>query len=178
MKKNDIEDTLFIEDDEEDTISGRFLTFLLGNEYYGIPIRYILEIIEIQEITEVPNMPAYYKGVINLRGKVLPVMDLRLRFNLPERAFDDRTCIIVCEINNSIASIIVDTVEEVVEIPKENIEPPPKFNSLDSKNRYISGMGKIGDRVVINLDMENIFSEQEIVSKPVEQKEQRETCEV
>ena len=110
-----------LEDDyeeDEDTQEDKFLTFVLNREEYGIEIRHVTEIIGIQSITEVPDMPHYIKGVINLRGKVIPVMDVRLRFGVAEREYDDRTCIIVINIEEQSVGMIVDRVSEVLDIPK------------------------------------------------------------
>lgn len=169
LKQQVAEEHFFDTDEEdEDTQANKYLSFHLATESYGVSIRYIIEIIEIQQITEVPNMPDFVKGVINLRGKVIPVVDLRLRFHLPEREYDDRTCIIVTEINETTIGFIVDTVEEVVEIPLENIEPAPNFKSSSVKERYISGLGKIDHQVKILLDLNKILYEKdlEVLSQP------------
>ena len=126
LKERDIE-ILDLYDEDEDTQANKYLSFKIGKEAYGIGIKFITEIIELQKIIEIPDVPNYVKGVINLRGKVIPVIDLRLRFNMEERVYDDRTCIVVVDINKTAVGIIVDTVEEVLEIAEKNIEPPPKF---------------------------------------------------
>lgn len=149
------------DDENEDTQANKYLFFRIGNESYGIGIRFIIEIIELQHISEVPEMPPYVKGVINLRGKVIPIVDLRLRFGMEERAYDDRTCIVVTEINGVIIGLIVDTVEEVMEIPEDQIDPPPRFKTSAGKDRYIYGMGKVGDAVKIILDVEKVIQDQE-----------------
>ncbi len=136
----------------EDTQEGKYLTFHMGGEDYGIEIRYVTEIIGIQRITEVPDMPSFIKGVINLRGKVIPVMDVRARFGLPPRDYDERTCIVVVQINTTFVGLVVDNVNEVANIPPENIEPPPRSNSSAS-SEYIQGMGKMGDKVKILLNV-------------------------
>lgn len=138
-------------EEDEDTQEDKFLTFVLNGEEYGIEIRHVTEIIGIQSITAVPDMPHYIKGVINLRGKVIPVMDVRLRFGLEERAYDDRTCIIVINIEEQSVGMIVDRVSEVLDIPKSDVEPPPKVNKAES-SRFIKGMGKVDERVKILLN--------------------------
>ena len=143
-------------EEDEDTQVDKFLTFLLCQEEYGIEIRYVTEIIGIQNITEVPDMPHYIKGVINLRGKVIPVMDVRQRFSLQERAYDDRTCIIVINIDEQSVGLIVDRVSEVLDIPEAQVEPSPKVKSGES-SRYIQGMGKVGNRVKILLDARQLM---------------------
>jgi purine-binding chemotaxis protein CheW len=150
-----LEDSL----EDEDTQEDKFLTFILNKEEYGIEIRYVTEIIGIQNITGVPDMPPYIKGVINLRGKVIPVMDVRLRFGAPERPYDDRTCIVVINIDYQSVGLIVDRVSEVLDIPKNEIEPPPKVKK-GNENRYIQGMGKVGEKVKILLDAHKLLYEQ------------------
>ncbi len=148
------------DEDEEDTQEDKFLTFIIGKEDYGIEIRYVTEIIGIQSITEVPDMPPHVKGVINLRGKVIPVMDVRLRFGVEERPYDDRTCIIVININEQPVGLIVDRVLEVLDIPESEIEPPPKMKKGKS-NRFIQGMGKVGDQVKILLNANRLLYDEE-----------------
>ncbi len=135
----------------EDAQRDLFLTFHLHNEDYGMAITYVTEIIGIQKITKLPDMPEEIKGVINLRGRVIPVLDVRLRFGLPSRDYDERTCVIVVEVNDSIMGLVVDRVKEVVEIIAAQIEPPPSHGGQGS---YIQGMGKIEDDVKILLDIE------------------------
>jgi purine-binding chemotaxis protein CheW len=129
-----------------------FLTFRLQDEDYGLPISYVTEIIGIPKITTVPDMPHYIKGVINLRGRVIPAMDVRLCFGLCERAYDDRTCVIVVDVNDQTTGLVVDRVNEVVEIGSDQIEPPPHHGA--GSGGYIQGMGKIGDEVKILLDID------------------------
>jgi purine-binding chemotaxis protein CheW len=114
-------------DEDEDTQKDKYLTFHLAGEDYGIDVAFVTEIIGIQKITEVPDMPKCIKGVINLRGRVIPVMDIRLRFKLEKRKYDDRTCIVVVDINNTAVGLVVDEVSEVVDIPSDQVEPPPQF---------------------------------------------------
>ncbi|RPF49938.1 CheW protein [Thermodesulfitimonas autotrophica] len=139
------------EDENEDTQEDKFLTFVLADEEYGIEIRYVTEIIGMQKITEVPDVPPYIRGVINLRGKVIPVMDVRLRFGLPERPYDERTCIVVINVAEQAVGLIVDRVSEVLDIPKSEIEPPPQVKK-GSGSRFIEGLGKVGDTVKILLN--------------------------
>ena len=148
------------EEDGEDTQEDKFLTFIISKEDFGIEIRYVTEIIGIQGITEVPDMPSYVKGVINLRGKVIPVMDVRLRFGVDERPYDDRTCIIVININEQPVGLIVDRVLEVLDIQKSAIEPPPQMRKGKS-NKFIQGMGKVGDQVKILLNANRLLYDEE-----------------
>ena len=147
---------------EEDTQKGKFLTFLVGKEEYGIEIRYVTEIIGgIQFITEVPEVPEYVKGIINLRGKIIPVMDVNLRFKKEARDYDDRTCIIVIDIDDLSIGLIVDNVAEVVTIPDEDIVPPPDVRA-GFHNRYIKGIGKIGNSVKLILDCQRLLSMEDL----------------
>ncbi|MGI6622077.1 MAG: chemotaxis protein CheW [Acetivibrionales bacterium] len=146
---------------EEDTQRGRFLTFLLGKESYGIEIRHVTEIIGIQPITEVPELPEYIKGIINLRGKIIPVMDVRIRFKKEPREYNDRTCVIVIDIRDISIGLIVDTVSEVLSIPEENIVEPPQMNK-GFNNRYIKQIGKVGNDVKLLLDCERLLNDDEL----------------
>lgn len=146
-----------IDAEEEDTQRGKYLTFCLGGEEYGIEISLVTEIIGIQPITEVPEMPDYIKGIINLRGKIIPVMDVRLRFKKPFREYNDRTCVIVIEAKQLMLGLIVDGVAEVLVIDDANIVPPPEIKS--AQNKYIKGIGKTEDAVKLLLDCDKIFNE-------------------
>jgi len=164
-RKFESQDELLTDDDDnEDTQANKYLFFRIGKESYGIGIRYVIEIIELQTISLVPDLPDYVKGVINLRGKVIPIVDLRLRFDMEERAYDNRTCIIITEVDHVLVGCLVDTVEEVMEILEKNIEPPPKFKTISGKDQYISGMGKVGDAIKILIDVEKIVRDQNLVS--------------
>jgi len=145
----------------EDTQKGKFLTFSIGKEAYGFEIKHVTEIIGIQEITEVPELPIYVKGIINLRGKIIPVMDVRLRFKKEPREYNDRTCIIVIDIRDISIGLIVDHVAEVVVIDPENIVPPPTIKT-GFHNRYIKGIGKVGSEVKLLLDCDKLLNDEEI----------------
>lgn len=133
----------------------KYLTFILGSECYGLDIMYVREIIGMQQFTTVPDVPAYVKGVINLRGKVIPVMDVRLRFRMGERAYDDRTCIIVIHVGDWLVGLVVDTVSEVLDIPQADVEQPPQAFGRNN-DHFIAGMGKVGDQVRMLLDAEKL----------------------
>ncbi len=145
----------------------KYLMFLLDEEYYGIPILKVNEIIGIMEITRIPRSPGYMKGIINLRGKIIPIMDLRLKFKMPERAYDEQTCIIIVEIpmngNMNFIGIVVDKVAEVVNINKNDIELPPKYGQ-EGENEFLTGIGKVKEKVVMLLDIETVINCQEILS--------------
>jgi purine-binding chemotaxis protein CheW len=156
------DDILAEEEDNEDTQANKYLFFKIGSESYGIGIRHVIEIIELQAISAVPDMPSYVKGVINLRGKVIPIVDLRLRFDMPEREYDNRTCIVVVEVDSILLGCLVDTVEEVMEILERDIEPPPKFKTLSGRDQYISGMGKADDSIKILVNVEKIVRDENL----------------
>jgi purine-binding chemotaxis protein CheW len=145
---------------------GKFLTFALGSEEYGIPIQKVKEIIGIMDITNIPRTPQFIKGVINLRGRIIPVMDLRLKFGFEEKAYNQRTCIIVVEINiadsKRMMGIVVDTVSEVVNIQSGEIEPPPQYGT-HADNEFLIGMGKVKGKVILLLDIERVLTGEELV---------------
>jgi purine-binding chemotaxis protein CheW len=148
-------------DMEEDTLKGRYLTFALGEESYGIEVRYVTEIVGIQKITKIPELPDYVKGIINLRGKIIPVIDVRLRFRKEPKEYNDRTCVIVIDIRDLSIGLIVDTVSEVISIPDEDIVEPPEMNKGFS-NRYIRNIGKVGNDVKLLLDCEKLLTGDEM----------------
>ena len=151
---------------EDSTVKeGKYLTFTLDNEEYGIGILKIKEIIGMMPITAVPQTPDFVKGVINLRGKVIPVVDLRLRFGMEEIEYNDRTCIIVVEImgktGNITIGIVVDSVSEVLSIKEDEIEETPTFGTR-LNTEYILGMAKMSGGVKILLDIDKVLTSEEI----------------
>lgn len=146
---------------EEDTQKGRYLIFAIDNESYGIEIQYVTEIIGIQTITAVPELPDYVKGIINLRGKIIPVMDIRLRFKKEPKEYNDRTCIIVVDIMNMSVGLIVDSVSEVVTINDTSISELPQMNQ-GNNNRYVKNIGKIGNEVRLLLDCQKLLTDEDI----------------
>lgn len=155
------EDFMAIDEDDEGN-ENKYLLCKLGEEEYGINIASVQGIEELQKIVAVPDLPTYVKGVINLRGNIVPVVDLRLKFNMEERAYDDRTCIILTKIKDTEIGLIVDTVSEVKEISAEHIDPPPTFKGESSRSEYIFGLGKIGEEVKILLDASKLLEEHEV----------------
>lgn len=149
-------------DHREDTQQGRFLTFSIESETYGIDIRYVIEIVGIQPITVMPEFPDYIRGIINLRGEIVPVMDVRLRFKKTFRKYDGRTCIIVIDAKGSSVGLIVDSVSEVLDIPEQDIVPPPEMNR--SGQRYLRAIGKTQDGIKLLLDCEKMLSDEELES--------------
>lgn len=146
--------------------AGKYLTFTLADESYGIEITKLREIIGMAPINSVPQTPAYFKGVINLRGKVIPVVDLRLRFGLPPAPYSVRTCIIIVEIKGGkeriSTGIVVDSVSDVAHIKIEDIEDPPAFGAA-TDTRFILGMAKSSGNVKILLDIDNVLNHDEKV---------------
>jgi len=147
--------------EEEDTQKGRYLIFSIGSESYGIEIQYVVEIIGIQTITEVSGLPDYVKGIINLRGKIIPVMDVRLRFKKEPKEYNDRTCIIVVDIMGMSVGLIVDGVSEVVTINESDISEMPQMNQKN-QNRYVKNIGKVGNEVKLLLDCEKLLTDKDI----------------
>ncbi len=146
--------------EQEDTQHGRYLTFSLGDEEYGIEIRYVTEIIGLQPVTAIPEAPEYVRGIVNLRGKIIPVIDMRLKLKKPAIAYTDRTCIVVLDTGRQSAGIIVDRVSEVISIDDEQVVPPPDIRS-GIQNRYIKGIGKANGTVKLLLDCQELFLGQE-----------------
>jgi len=135
----------------------QLVSFGIGNEEFGIEILKVQEIIRLMTITEVPNSPEFVEGVINLRGRVIPVIDLRIRLGLPKIEHSNSTRIIVVEINDTTIGFIVDAVSEVLRIPQNITEaPPPIATGVDTE--YITAIGKLEDRLIILLDLEKILS--------------------
>ncbi len=146
---------------EKSTLEGKFLTFVLSNEEYGIEILKVREIIGLMDITTVPQTPDYMKGVINLRGKVIPVIDLRMKFSMQEEEHTQETCVIVVEVNSTSIGIIVDSVSEVSDIGGGEIENAPKFGQgIDTS--FIMGLGKVKEKIVILLDIDAVLSSDEL----------------
>jgi len=146
---------------EEDSQKGRFLTFVIGKETYGIEIRYVTEIIGLQDITEMPDMPDYLKGIINLRGTIIPVMDVRLRFGKQPRNYDDRTCIIVIDCGVVAVGLTVDSVSEVLTLPEQDIAELPGIGGRQNGG-YIKNVGKAGDTVILIIECEKLLSAQDL----------------
>ena len=146
---------------EEDTQKGKFLTFSLGNEDYGLEIKHVTEIIGMQTITGIPEQPEYIRGIINLRGKIIPVVDVRLKFRKEFREYNDRTCVIVVDIKDISVGLIVDHVAEVLSIPEDDIVPPPDTKT-GFHNRYIRGIGKVENQVKLLLDCSRLLNDEEL----------------
>jgi purine-binding chemotaxis protein CheW len=140
--------------------NGRFLTFALGEEEFGIDIGFVTEIISMQPVFRLPEVPGYIRGIINLRGKITPVIDLRLKFKKDAIEDTERTCIVVIDTGEFSVGLIVDKVAEVMTIDSDDIAPPPDART-GIHNRYIKGISKAEDKVKLLLDCEQLFSENE-----------------
>ena len=161
MRQSMIDDLWGDDEEDDDTQKDKYLTFRLDVEDYGIEILHVKEIISIQKITDVPDLPDFVKGVINLRGQVIPTIDLRLRFGISPKAYDERTCIIITHMNDIPVGVIVDTVNEVLDIPPEMITPPPSVQK-GAAHRFIQGLGRVGEDVKIILNAEKLLHEDEL----------------
>jgi purine-binding chemotaxis protein CheW len=146
---------------EEDTQHGRYLTFALGEESYGLEIGYVREIVGMQPVTVIPEAPAFVKGIINLRGKIIPVIDMRLKFGMEPCGYNERTCIVVVDMEETAVGLIVDQVTEVLAIDDGSIAPPPSART-GAYNRCIKAIGKVGSEVKLLLDCEKLFCDSEL----------------
>ena len=150
------------------TTPGKYLTFALGDEEYGLPVLKVREIIKMMDVTAVPQVPVHIRGVINLRGKVIPVIDLRLKFGLEGREATDHTCIIVVQVELAgrrvMLGVIVDRVSEVLNIVTEEIEGPPDFGErLDTQ--FMQGVAKVKGKVKILLDLDRVLASDTVLVK-------------
>jgi len=143
---------------DENNIEDMYLTFGVGGEEYGIGIVHVTEIVGMQRIMEVPDVPPYICGVINLRGKIIPVMDVRKRFGMPGATESERAVIIVLDMAGIPIGLMVDNVSDVLEIPAANMDPPPPFNGAANGRGLLRGLGKFDDRVAIILDVERMVA--------------------
>ena len=143
---------------------GKYMTFLLQDQVYGIEIQEVREIVDLQKITKVPGVASYIKGLINLRGQVIPVLDVRLRFAMEAREYDSRTCIIVVEVETMMVGLIVDRVADVMIIPEEQIQPSLSSTKTDVSSQFIKGLGKVDNQVKILLDTKKLIERSSISS--------------
>jgi purine-binding chemotaxis protein CheW len=151
------------ENQAQSSKAGKYLTFGLNDEQYGLEILKVREIIGLMDITSVPRTPQYVKGVINLRGNVIPIVDLRLKFSMPEAEPTEQTCVIVVDVHGTEMGIIVDQVSEVLDIMADQIEESPSFGASVNTD-FILGMGKAGDKVTILLNICKVLSSEEVAS--------------
>lgn len=155
-----LDDNIGIQKNLEETQKGKFLTFSLDEEFYGIDIINVTEIVGIQPIVVMPELPSFLKGVINLRGEIIPVMDARGRFGKEAVEYNDRTCIVVVDVKSTSIGIIVDAVSEVLTIEDENIVPPPLL--VSGTQNYVKAIGKENDQVILILNCERIMNDDEL----------------
>jgi purine-binding chemotaxis protein CheW len=137
-------------------LKDRYLLFNIDDTKYGVSLEYVLEIINVQTITQVPGVAYYIKGIINLRGKIIPIIDVRLKLGLPEREYDDKTCIIVLNVNEVQVGVIVDRVSEVVNAENSQLSVPSEVGEATS--RYLSSILELEDKIVLIIDCEKFFS--------------------
>lgn len=149
-----------IAEDAQDAMKNRFLLFLIGEDTFGVEIRKVMEIVGIQSITRVPEMPDYMKGLINLRGIIIPVMDVRLRLKKAEREYNDRTCVIIIRLGNRSVGLIVDGVSEVMTIPEEDITDQAEI--VSGGRGVVKSIGKIDRKVVLLINCEKLLSGEEL----------------
>lgn len=148
---------------EEDSQKGKFMTFQTGKEYFGISISYVSEIIAIQPITAIPEVDDYIKGLINLRGKIIPVIDVRVRFKMPPVDYTDRTCIIVINVKSTIIGLIVEKIAEVDDIMDEDIVPPPTLGHREYEaNKYVYGLARTGNTMKLLIDPEKLIKQEDM----------------
>jgi purine-binding chemotaxis protein CheW len=138
-----------------------FLAFMLGSEKYGVDILKVQEIRDYQNVTPIPNTPEFIKGVINLRGAIVPVFDMRLKFNLPDAPYDQFTVVIILNILGKVAGVVVDSVSDVVTLTRDQISRPPDFGG-EIHTEYLVGVGNIGEQMLLILDMDRLMSGDEI----------------
>lgn len=150
-----------VENFDEDNLINKYLTFFVENQLFGIPIADVIQIVGLQEITEVPEFPEYAKGIINLRGTIIPIIDVRLRLRKEEVPYTERTCIIITKIEDSNIGFIVDSVNEVANINEENITDPPSIGT-DYVNTFIIGIAKNDDIIILLMDIKKILNKKEI----------------
>lgn len=150
----------------EETVKDRYLCFSLGTQGFGVPISQVKEIVEMQEITPVPHMPSYIQGVINLRGQIIPLLDLRTRMGMEYRAYDRRTCVVIVQHRDRQVGLAVDRMEEVLQFRPEVREPAPDYRSVGELHRFIDSLGRHQQRVLMLLDPQVILSQSAIPEGP------------
>ena len=162
MKNEEAEQDELLEDD---TQKGKFMTFQTGKEFFGISISYVNEIIAMQPIAAIPEVDDYVKGLINLRGKIIPVIDVRVRFKMDPCEYTDRTCIIVIDVKSTMIGLIVERLADVDTIAEDSIAPPPSLGRKEHEhNKYVFGLARTGDRVTLLLDPEKLIKQDDIVA--------------
>ncbi|TGM47838.1 purine-binding chemotaxis protein CheW [Leptospira biflexa] len=146
--------------EDEDTMKDLYLCFSLEGRFYAFEVRYLTEILALPAITTIPGTADFLKGVINIRGKIIPVMDVRLRFDMPFQPYHERTCVLLVELEGHPLGLIVDKVNDVVKIPQENIDIAPKIGESKS-SRFIYATGRVGDSVKILINLQRLLTQAE-----------------
>lgn len=147
------------EEELEDVRQGKYMTFQVGTDVFGIELKYVNEIIQMQPVTPIPEVEHFIKGLINLRGKIIPVIDVADRFGKESFEYNDRTCVIVIEVKNIEVGLIIENIAEVVSIEEEDILPPPTVGHGSIQNKFVRGIGKIGENVKLLLDPVKLLSD-------------------
>jgi purine-binding chemotaxis protein CheW len=151
------------EEDEDGLSAGKeFLSFSLGAEEYGIDILKVQEIRGYETVTRIANVPDFIKGVVNLRGIIVPILDMRIKFNLGKQSYDDLTVVIILNINNRIMGIVVDGVSEVIMLSDDKIKPPPEKLGSAFNTEYLTGLGIMEERMLILIDIDKLMSSDEM----------------
>ena len=139
-----------------DDLSGRYLTFNIEDNVYSLPLNHVIEIIGMQHITHIPSVAYYIKGIVNLRGKVVPISDVRLKFGIPERPYDDKTCIVIVLIHDMHVGLIVDRVAEVITLERTNMAPPPVSENRFGES-FLDSISTLSEKVIMNIDCTKFF---------------------
>lgn len=142
-------------------LSEKYLTFHISEQLYGLSIANVIEIVQVQPVTTLPELPYYAKGIINLRGRIVPIIDINLRFGMPEKEYEDRTCIIIVDLGGLHVGFIVDAVEEVLDIADRLVSPPPKFSG-GAGSRFVTGIANLERGMVLILDSKTLLSDAEM----------------
>ena len=151
--------------EEDDSQKGMLMTFQTGKEFFGISISYVNEIIAMQPIAAIPEVEDYVKGLINLRGKIIPVIDVRVRFKMEPCEYTDRTCIIVIDVKSTMICLIVERLADVDTIAEDSIAPPPSLGRKEHEhNKYVYGLARTGDTVTLLLDPEKLIKQDDIMT--------------
>ncbi len=163
MSKSGAEGLGYLGVDGEDLASGKeFLSFILGAEEYGIDILKVQEIRGYEPVTRIANVPDFIKGVVNLRGTIVPILDMRIKFNLGSRTYDDLTVVIILNVNNRVMGIVVDGVSEVIMLEDDKIKPPPEKLGSAFNTDYLIGLGVLDERMLILIDIDKLMSSDEM----------------
>lgn len=173
LKKEEMDETEELLE-EDDSQKGMFMTFQIGKEFFGISISYVSEIVAMQPITAIPEVEDYIKGLINLRGKIIPVIDVRARFKMEPIDYTDRTCIIVIEVKETVIGLIVESLAEVATIQDDDIVPPPTLGHKGYESRkYVYGLARIGDTMKLLIDPEKLIRQDEVKALDEKQAEEQ-----